>query len=79
MKYGISTISINEDTPNDAMFSLSSACDNFAKHRCMFAYDRGKNCFNITGKEEFGSDSIERDMKALFDLVHFTVDSIADI
>src|SRR6267154_2672542 len=41
--------------------------------------DRGKSCFNITGKEEFRSDSIERDMEALFDLVHFTVDSIADI
>ncbi|KAG1828315.1 hypothetical protein F4604DRAFT_1640580 [Suillus subluteus] len=75
MKYGISTISINEDTPN----GLSSACDNFAKYRCIFVYDRGKSCFDIAGKEEFRSNGIELDMEALFDLVHFTVHSITDM
>jgi hypothetical protein len=45
----------------------------------MFAYDRGKSLFDITGKEEFRSDGIERDMEALFDLVHFTIHGITDI
>jgi len=45
----------------------------------MLTYDRGKSCFDITGKEELRSDSIEGDIEALFDLVHFTIHGITDI